>query len=69
MSQIFRCDRCGEVYDCQALDTEPIVMYPASRNIIGLSTGDAGRERVDLCGTCTEQLEKWLSNKPFESEG
>lgn len=65
MSSVFRCDRCGEIYENSALDTEPIVLYPATTNILGISNGDESRDTVDLCGTCTAQLEMWLANRPF----
>ena len=68
MSSVFRCDRCGEIYDNAALQTEPIVLYPATTNILGISQGEESRETVDLCGTCTSQLEMWLANRPFETE-
>ena len=68
MSSVFRCDRCGEIFDNAALDCEPIVLYPATTNILGVSQGDESRETVDLCGTCTAQLEMWLANRPFETE-
>lgn len=48
MARVYKCDRCGEVYDRQPPDSKPRV--------------SAGRKcgEKDLCPQCTDQLAKWL---------
>ena len=67
MSAVYRCDRCGKIFDTAYDLSEPIVLYPADING-RIIVGDEHRDIVDLCGTCTQQLERWLVNRSFEPE-
>lgn len=58
MSSIYKCDRCGNVYDGNAIHRAYNV-YPASL---------FNNAELDLCDNCYAKLHNWLEGADFNQE-
>lgn len=65
MSVVFKCDRCGEIFNRKAPDINEC--YGTANSILFLdctverSRFGLGEEPIQLCPSCMKQLNDWLT--------
>lgn len=72
MSQAYKCDRCGKVYESQMRTLKSKNYSVLKPHIINYEIGNPGTYLsyvADLCPGCQEQLEEWMTLwKPKEEK-
>lgn len=70
MSRAKQCDRCGGFYSYSTEWYDGEVAELQTIEFINIWSGCTQKQKKhwDLCPDCTNKLNKWLKNEPFEEE-
>lgn len=72
MSQAYKCDRCGKLYEAKERTLESknySVLKPHTMNYILSNSSTYLRYVADICPECQSELEEWMRfEKPKENQ-
>jgi len=63
-SQVYKCERCGELYTPKAVNSDKAFKYVIANNSHPLSN----REELSLCPGCLRSLEEWMDGSSVQAE-
>lgn len=63
-SQVYKCERCGELYTPKAVNSYKAFKYVIANNSNPLSNSD----ELSLCPGCLRSLEEWMESASVQAE-